>query len=92
MSASRPNGRTNAAVASTNAVGIQPRITILTDNDDCIMGRARFKEEPINGMRKAAMETSKRMILCNDLSIITKLIPLLSKNYIIVEYIKFINI
>jgi hypothetical protein len=55
MSASLPIGTRNIAVDSKNAVVIHTRNMASISNSLSILGRARFTEEPMNGVRNDAM-------------------------------------
>ena len=51
ISAYLPNGSRNAALARTNAVGIQPNRIMFTDRSFWINGKAMLSEEPMKGTR-----------------------------------------
>lgn len=52
MSDNLPNGSINAALAKINAVGIQLNKTAFNKNSLWIEGSERFKDVPMNGIRK----------------------------------------
>ena len=69
ISANLPNGSRNAALASTNTVGIQPNRIIFTERSFWINGNAMLSEEPMNGIKKDPNATinSAEVLTCLSL-------------------------